>query len=337
MKQSILLVAFAALLLAGCTPKPEDTTDPGKAGKPGATTAKKYKIAVIPKGTTHEFWKSIHAGAVDAGDEFGAEIIWKGPIKEDNTTDQINQVETQVNSKVNAIVLAPLDKTALGDCVNAATNAKIPVVIIDSGIKDAKFVSFVATDNFKGGQLAGQRMVDVLGGKGKIILLRYQLGSDSTEQREAGFLDIVEKSGIQVVSKDRHAGATTESAQKEGENLINAFKKPDGTLSVDAIFCPNESSTFGMLRALQGAGLTGKVKLLGFDASKTLVDALEKGEIDSLVLQDPYTMGYKGVKAAIESLEGKKVDERIDTGETLVTKENMTKPEIDKLLHPKQI
>jgi len=338
MKHSILLVAFAALLLAGCTPKPEDSTDPGKTGKPGATTAKKYKIAVIPKGTTHEFWKSIHAGAVDAGNELGAEIIWDGPIAESEKDAQGKIVENQVNAKVDAIVLAPLDNMSLRIPVQNAIDKKIPVIIIDSGLNEVKTVSFVATDNVKGGQLAGERMVKILNGKGKVILLRYAEGSASTMDREKGFLEVVEKEkGIQVVSKDRYAGATTETAQKESENLIAAFKKADGTLSVDAIFCPNESSTFGMLRALEGANLAGKVKLLGFDASEKLVKALKDGVIDSLVLQDPYTMGYKGVKAAIETLQGKKVDERIDTGETLVTKDIMEQDAIKKLLTPKQI
>ena len=303
----------------------------------GGASAKKYTIAVIPKGTTHEFWKSVHAGAAKAGEELGVEIIWKGPLKEDDRASQIETVENFVTRRVSGIVLAPLDETALVVPVNNAVREGVPVVIIDSGLKSEDYVSFVATDNYKGGQMAGEKLAELLGHKGKVVMLRYAVGSASTDQRESGFMDAIKKHpDIQVVSSNQYGGATKDSALQASENLLAPLKS-GGTssgLSVDGIFCPNESTTFGMLRALQGVGAAGKVKFVGFDASSELVAAMKDGQIDALVVQNPMNMGYLGVKTMVQKLRGEPVEKRIDTGATLVTKQNMTEPQVAELLNP---
>ena len=178
-------------------------------------------IAVIPKGTTHEFWKSVHAGAEKAGQELGVEIIWKGPLKEDDREEQIKVVETFINMRVKGIVLAPLDDTALVPVVTDAIRAGIPVIAIDSSLKTDQIASFVATDNYRGGKLAGEHLAKLLGGKGKVVMLRYAEGSASTAEREQGFLDaIAAHKEIEVVSANQYGGATTESAFKASENLL---------------------------------------------------------------------------------------------------------------------
>lgn len=299
-----------------------------------AAEDKSLTIAVIPKGTTHEFWKSIHAGAIKAGKELDCKILWKGPLKEDDREAQIAVVESMITRGVSGIVLAPLDDTALRTPVQSAAKAGVPVVIIDSGLKSDAYVSFVATDNRVGGQRGGKRLAEVLGGKGKVIMLRYQEGSASTMEREQGFLDAMkEHPGIEVVSANQYGGATTETAYKASENLLAPFKK-EGALTVDGIFCPNESTTFGMLRALQDAGLAGKVKFVGFDSSDKLIQALEKGEINGLVLQDPTNMGYLGVKTIVAHLRGATVEKKQDTGSTVATRENMGEPDVARLLRP---
>ncbi len=164
----------------------------------GAVSAKEYTIAVIPKGTTHEFWKSIHAGAVKAEQELAAKgtvvkLFWKGPLREDDREQQIQVVENFTTRRVSGIVLAPLDSHALVNPVRSAVRAKIPVVVMDSDLKSDQYVSFVATDNFLGGQLAGEQLAKLLEGRGNVILLRYAVGSASTEAREAGFLDALKK------------------------------------------------------------------------------------------------------------------------------------------------
>jgi len=297
--------------------------------------AEELTIAVIPKGTTHEFWKSIHAGAVKAAEEIGVEIIWKGPLKEDDREAQIAEVENFISRGVAGIVLAPLDDMALRVPVMNAARSGIPVVIIDSGLKSRDFVSFVATDNKKGGKLAGKRLGELVGGKGKVVMLRYQEGSASTMNREQGFMEaIAEFPEIEVVSANQYGGATTESAYRASENLLAPLKQEEGGLGIDGIFCPNESTTFGMLRALQDGELAGKVRFVGFDSSEKLVQGLETGQIDGLVLQNPMRMGYLGVKTLVAHLRGKEVEKRVDTGVHLVTGENMKEPEMAQLLKP---
>jgi ribose transport system substrate-binding protein len=300
-----------------------------------AQDKKKITIAVIPKGTTHEFWKSVHAGANKAAKEFNVEVIWKGPLKEDDREAQISVVEDFITRGVTGICLAPLDDTALRAPVREAVKSKIPVVVFDSDLKSDEYVSFVATDNYVGGKLAGERLAKLLGGKGKVAMLRYQEGSASTANREKGFMDALKAyPEIEVISENQYGGATTESAQKASENLLSSLKGKAEGAGVDGIYCPNESTTFGMLRALQNAGLAGKVKLVGFDASAKLVEGLRNEQIHGLVLQNPIQMGYLSVKTMVDHLGGKKVEKRIDTGATMVTKENMEEPANKELLQP---
>ncbi len=294
------------------------------------------RIAVVPKGTTHEFWKAVHAGAQKAGKESNVEIVWKGPLKEDDLKAQIDVVQSFTAQGVSGIVLAPLSDKGLVASVKSAVSSKIPVVIFDSDLQGEEHVSFVATDNRKAGALAAEHLAKVLSGKGpsggKVVVLRYQEGSASTMHREEGFLDAARKAGLEIVSDNQYGGATTESAHKTSEHLLSSLK-----VAADAgfgIFTPNESTTFGMLRALQNAGLAGKVRFVGFDASDKLVDAVKKGEIDALVLQNPFEIGYLAVKTIAAHLDGKAVDKRVDTGATLVTKQNLETPEVAALLKP---
>ena len=298
---------------------------------------KSYTISVIPKGTTHEFWKSIHAGAVKAQEELAAqgvkvEVIWKGPLREDDREQQIQVVENFIVQKVDGIVLAPLDSRALIRPVTSAVRAKIPVMIIDSALNSQQPASYIATDNFKGGQIGGEHLGKLLNGRGRIILLRYQVGSASTEQREAGFLDVMKKKypQIEILSDNQYAGATRESAYQAAQNLLNRFSK-----KVDGVFAPCEPVTIGMMMALKGIGRTGgDVKLVGFDAGTQSVEGLVKGDIQGLVVQNPVRMGYLGVITMVQHLQGKKVDKVIDTGVHLVTKANMDEPLMKELLNP---
>src|SRR5262249_24774655 len=251
------------LVSAACAPK---STNP---------QPDKLTIAVIPKGTSHLFWQSVHAGAQKAATELGVDIVWRGPLREDDRDSQVSEVDGFVSRGVSGIVLAPLDESALVTSVSNATRSKIPVVIFDSGLKGTEYVSFVATDNLKGGRLAGDHLAKLLNGKGKVAMLRYAEGSNSTSLREQGFLDAMkENPGIEVVSSNQYAGADVEGAYKKSEGLLSRFKSSDGTQGIDGVFCPNESTTVGMLRALEDNGRAGKVRFVGFDSSGILVKGL---------------------------------------------------------------
>jgi ribose transport system substrate-binding protein len=323
MPRALLSLCVILTLFAGCKQEKSGSTAQN-------SSAAKPQIAVIPKGTTHEFWKSVQAGAIKAGDEFNFEIIWKGPVKEDDRASQMQVVQEFVADKVAGIVLAPLDDTALLNPVRAAGRESIPVVVIDSALKGEAgkdFVSFVATDNRKGGEMGGDQLAKLLNNKGKVVLLRYSVGSASTNERETGFLDAMKKHPeMEVISSDRYGGATVDSAKTAALNMIDTLKQADG------IFCPNESSTVGMLLALQETGLAGKVRFVGFDQTPPLIKALKKGDVQALVAQDPFKMGYTGVKTLVQHIKGEKVDPRIDTGVALITGENVDSPEIQKVL-----
>ena len=289
-------------------------------------------IAVIPKGTTHVFWQSVHAGAVKAEREIpGIKVIWQGPLREDDHNSQISIVQNHVAKGTDAIVLAPSDARAMRNAVHAANVRKIPVVIIDSDIErqGIKIVSYIATDNYKGGQMAAEKMNQLLGGKGNVIMMRYAVGSASTEAREKGFMDTIAKfPGIKVISSNQYAGATSETAMQTAGNIMSAQKDFQG------FYAPNESSVFGMLRALQNHGLAGKVKVVGFDASAKMIEAMKAKEVDALVTQDPFKIGYEGVKAAVAALKGEKVPARLDTGCAVVTLENLNDPAIKAMIQP---
>ncbi len=308
------------------------------AAAPLLNAAEAYKIAVIPKGTTHEFWKSINAGAVKAEREINAaagheavKIIWKGPLKEDDREQQVQVVENFVGRIVNAIVIAPLDRRELVAPVVGAFKAKIPVIVIDSGLETKAIASYVSTDNREGGRIAGRQLGKLLGGKGNIIMLRLQVGSASTEEREEGFLEAIKKDfpAIKILSSDQHAGASRDTAKQASENLLNRFGK-----QLNGIFTSNESATAGMLLAVRDAGLAGKVKFVGFDSGETLNAGLMSGHIDGLVVQNPMRMGYLGVKTAYAILKGENVPPMIDTGVGFVTKANFNDPAMAEMVRP---
>lgn len=318
----------------------------GLLGGCGGEDAGTLNIAVVPKGLTHEFWKSIHAGALQAEKELRTEgvdvsIDWQGPNKESDREQQIKIVENQIGMGTDAIVLAPLDARALIRPVLEAYKNNRPVVIIDSGleIEEDRYVSFIATDNFEGGRQGGERVADLIDERMDsepsfrpgIILLRYDLGHASTDARERGFLELIEERGLSsaILSSNQYAGATRESGQMKAEALLNQYRE-----EVNAIFCPNESSVYGTLQALRRTGLLGKVFLVGFDATPALVKALRVGELHGLVLQDPVRMGYLGVRAAVDALKGIEQDKRVDTGAWVATPENMDEPEISLRLSP---
>ena len=214
---------------------------------------------MIPKGTSHVFWQSIHAGAEKAAQELDVDVIWRGPLREDDRASQVAEVEGFITRGVSGIVLAPLDEAALVGPVSEAARANIPVVVIDSGLKSSDYVSFVATDNRKGGRMAADGLAKLLPKGGNVVMLRYAEGSASTTEREEGFLEEIGKHpGIQVVSSNQYGGADVEGAYKKSEAMLHRFRRPDGSLSIDGIFTANESTTLAMLRVLQDSGWAGQ-------------------------------------------------------------------------------
>ncbi|HTM56644.1 MAG TPA: substrate-binding domain-containing protein [Pirellulales bacterium] len=323
MRTTRIVVSLIALALAsGCADRSDKT----------GASRDKLLIAVVPKATSHEFWKSVHAGAVEGEKQAGVEIIWKGPITESDREAQINLLQDFIAQGVSGICLAPLDSQALQPVVREAKTAGVPVLIFDSGLDDlGDAISFVATDNFHGGEIAGRHLGKLLGGKGRVIVLRYNVGSQSSHEREEGCLAALAKEfpAIEVISSNEYAGDTADKALVKSQQLLLTFGD-----RVDGVFTPAQHVSTGMLRALEEQNLAGKVKFIGFDPGPELVTALAAGKMHGLVLQDPVRMASLAVTTMAAHLRGEKVAPRISTGETLATPENMNEPAIQKLLNP---
>ena len=311
-------ILFCTLFLTGCN----------------KTKNSKLRIAVIPKGTTHEFWKMGEAGAKKAGNELGIDIIWKGPQKESDRAGQIKVVENFITQGVDGIALAPLDDKALVRSVTEAKNAGIKVAVWDSGLDESAgdaVISSVMTNNFAAGQDCGKRLAMLMNGSGKVLMLRHAVNHDSTTKREEGFLDGIKKTapGIELLSIDQRGGVSIDEAMKVSESLLNQFGD-----QVDGVFTPNESTTQGMLRALDQAGLAGKFPFVGFDTNEALLRGLKDKKVSALAVQDPFQMGYTAVRNIFNSIQQKPFEANVDTGAVLLDLENIDTEEVQKIINP---
>lgn len=315
MRIRALCALVAVALLAACgggTPDREDT----------------YTIAVIPKGLGHQFWNTVRAGAEAAGEELGATIVWIGPSRETEVARQIGIVTDMITRGVDAIVMAACDETALIRPIQQAVDAGIPVVTIDSGVNSDLPVSFIATDNIAGAAAAADTLAEMIGGEGAVALLPFVKGAATSELREQGFLEaIAAYPDIELV-----ATLYTQSDVARAMDATNDILASNPNLR--GIFAANEPGCLGAMRALQNAGKSGEVILVAFDASEDQITALENDRVQALIVQNPFAMGYLGVETAIAAIHGEEVEARIDTGVTVVTRENLNDPDIQELLFP---
>jgi ribose transport system substrate-binding protein len=309
MRTFFWIAAAVSVLLSGCNREHRRT------------------IAVIPKGNSDLFWQSVHGGAVKAGRETGVDILWDGPASEADFTLQIQIVDAMINRHVDAIALAPTDRQALVTVVDRAATRHVPVLIFDSAIDTQHFISQIATNNYKAGQMTGERMGKILNGKGKVIIVAVKPGAASTEDREKGFEDVIHQKfpAIQIVDK-RYGMALVAQAMTVTENMLTAHTDLDG------IFASNESSTIGAAQALRGRARN--IKFVGFDWSPTLLDDLKSGMLDSLVIQDPFNMGYQTVMAAVRHLQGQPVTKIVDLDPRLIDRNNLSAPDVQAQIHP---
>ncbi len=285
-------------------------------------------IGVVPKGASHLFWQTIHAGSLMAAEEFDFDVSWNAPQLEVDSSRQIQIVENLISRRVDGIVLAPVDDEALVAPVERAAAQGIPVAIFDSAINTDQIISFVATDNYQAGVMAGQRMGEILGGQGKVGIIGFMPGSASTVKREDGFLEALKQfPGIEMVGL-RYNMSDRAKAMAETENLMTAH--PD----LAGLFADNESSTDGTVRAVKQRGMTDQVKIVGFDSSEELINELKAGAMDSIVVQDPFRMGYECTKAMANHIGGQEVARELDSGSYLVTRDNVDDPEIQKVVFP---
>jgi ribose transport system substrate-binding protein len=330
-----MMVLLILGTLAACGQKPAEPPS-GSANKEAATQTsltagarRQLDIAVIPKGLTHQFWLTVKAGAEAAAKEFGVKIVWQGPAKETEVDRQISIVEDMISRKVNAIVMAACDENALIGVIKKATDAGIPVVTIDSGVKSDIPVSFVATDNIAGAKAAAQALAQLIGKEGKVGLIPFVSGAGTSEMREQGFKEGIAAFPNVKLAATLYSQSDAAQAMAVTEDMMTSH--PD----LKGVFAASEPSVVGAAQAVKAAGKAGQIKLVGFDASDKEISDLKDGTIQALVVQNPFKMGYEGVKAAVDCLQNKPVEKRIDTGVTVVTMENLNDPEVQKLLYPR--
>ena len=321
-------VGLAIVLLAmGCGSK-QGAQAPEGSQAAASQGLGRYEIAVVPKGLSHQFWLTVKAGAEAAGEAFDASIVWQGPSKETEIDKQISIMEDLISSKVDAIVMAACDENALTRVIKKAMDAGIPVVTIDSGVKSDLPVSFVATDNIAGAKAAARELARIIGEQGEVGLIPFIPGAATSEMREQGF-----KEGIQAFPKVKLVSTLyCQSDAAKGMNVTQDMMTANPNLK--GIFAANEPGATGAAQAIKAAGKAGAIKLVAFDAAEEEIAALKDGSVQALVVQNPFQMGYRGVKAAIDHLNGKTVPKRIDTGVTVVTLANFDEPQVQEILYP---
>jgi ribose transport system substrate-binding protein len=295
----------------------------------GCQRSSKKVIGVISKGQAHQFWQSIHAGAVSASRDYGVDILWNGPADERDISRQIQIVESMVTRRVDGLAVAPAERTALVQPIEAAVKSGIPVMIYDSGLDATDYLSFVATNNYEAGQMAARKLGTLLNGKGKVIAINHMPGSASSMNRETAFTVTIGKEfpGIQIVGS-QYGMADRANVLAVTENLLAAH--PD----IDGVFASTESSSVGAALALKARGLAGKVRFVAFDSSPDLVQDLRDGAIDALVAQDPFKIGYKAVQLLAEKLRGHTPPKKVDLSAIVITRDDLAKPEIKAMLFP---
>ncbi len=295
-------------------------------------------IAVIPRGDTDDFSKAVHAGAEKAAAEAGLKLLWKAPNPQDPAADQIKLMQEFVDLRVKGIVLSPMNAVGTAPLmVQAKAQAKasnIPLALFDASLKDPDLVSVIGSDNFAAGKMAGDFLIRNIGDWGTVIMLRATQGQARTTAREQGFLDsVVAFKRIKVASSDQFGGPTVDTAFAASEKLLTANKGPDG-LTIHGVFCPNETTALGMLRALQAGGFAGKVRFVTFGGAPQIMAAIKEGTVDGTVLEDPVGIGYSAVKTMADHLAGKKVSARVDTISQMIGRENLEAQQTKELLNP---
>ena len=328
---AIVGFCLSAALFGGCG-KPPEARPPEPAQKP-------VTIAVIPKATTHSFWQAVESGARKAAQELRVQMKWQGPVDDSKIEEQISILNELVASGVNGIVLSPCDDKALAPHVRAAMKKGIPVVIFDSpldGRAGVDFVNLVATQNRQAGEVAADTLAGLIEKNrkhdGKILFVRFTEGSASTRLREEAFAERIAQKGSLSIAVQQFTDGSSAGAQSVAETLLgNAIQ--DNAVAVDGIFASNGTcgeGTLAAVKALQEKGVRFEGSFVAFDDTKPLVESLEAGLVDALVVQDAYKIGYLGVKSLVDHLNKKPVEPFINTGVTVRTASPAASPAEEK-------
>lgn len=305
---------------------PEDAQEPEDSQEDTSNAGQTFGLVVMS--TNSDYWLTLKDGAQEAVDKVGGELIFTGPADNNDVQGQVALVENLINSKVDAILLTPLDSDALVAPVEKAMDAGIPVIIIDSAVNTENYTSFIATDNIAGGNMAMEKLIELVDGSGEVVVVNALAGIPSNDARGIGAEEYAKGFEDIVVLEQQHCLDQAE-ALSYTENVLTANPNLKG------IFGTFNRGALGAAQAILNKGKEGEVKLVAFDADPDEIRLLEEGTIDALVVQQPYEMGRMGIEFAIKALNGEDVSKTVAPDVILATKENMNDPEVYKVLFPK--
>jgi ribose transport system substrate-binding protein len=313
------LVGAMALVVAatGCS-----KSDGGKTGGD-----KKPYVALVSKGFRHQFWQSVKAGAEQAGKDFNVTVTFEGAQEEGNVEQQIQLLQTVLNKHPDAVGFAAIDSQAAGPLMQQAKNDKIPVIAFDSGVDSDVPVTTAATDNLAAAAEAAKRMAELIGHEGKIAMVVHDQTSVTGVHRRDGFKDYMTKNEPNIKIVDIQYSGDPLKATDLAKAIIAA--NPD----LKGMYGSNEGAAIGVVHAVQELGITGKLKVVGFDSGKDQIDAIKSGLMSGAITQNPYGIGYETVKAAVQIIQGKSVAKTIDTGYYWYDKTNIADPKIAAVLY----
>ncbi|MBO0827343.1 MAG: ABC transporter substrate-binding protein [Streptosporangiales bacterium] len=320
-------VLAAALLVAGCGGVKKHESGGGGTNK--ATGP--IKLAVVPKAVGFSFWEDAHKGAVCAASkQKDVKVTWDGVTAETDVSGQVDLLQNFLTSGVDGLVYAATDAKTLYNVTKSAEDKKVPVVNIDSGTDpQPKDVPVYATDNIAAAQKVPDLIAKKLGNKGgKVAFIPFQAGTITNDQRTQGFKDGLKKHPELKLVATQSSQSDVNTALRVTHDIITAH--PD----LNAIFAANEPGVIGAAQAVKQAGKAGKITIIGWDAAPDEVKGVQTGEIDALVVQNPFRMGYDSVNGIVGKIRKGTQPRNEDTGVTFVTKQNMTSPDVKALLKP---
>lgn len=320
LRKKTLFICFFVIysfLISSCSNK-DELNDPRET---------KY-IDFIVKNQGRDYWAAMRVGAEAAAREFNVSLNFTAPYDEMSIEGQIELVNEAIGRAADAIIIAAIDYNKLAEVTEKAYDSKIPVIITDSQVNTKKINSYIATDNYSAGRMAGKKLLELTGKGSNIAIVNFIKGAKNAEQREEGVLSVISDSATTKVVAKEYSYSNEQQAYEITKKLINNQKELDGIAAL------NDTTAEGVAQAIEELGLSGKIKLVAFDSSSEEIEYIERGVIQATVIQKPFNMGYLSVKYAAMAARGEKIPENIDTGSILIDKQSMYLPENQKFVFP---
>ena len=281
--------------------------------------AERHRVAMVVKSTHTEFWLSVFAGAEAAAAEYNVELTMAGPATEEDYVTQNRMIEAAVAGGTEALIFSAIDYEENAAAIDAAAQAGVKIISIDSGVSSDQVSTYIGTDNFAAGRMAAQAALDRVEGPLRVGLVNYDEGTANGQERERGVRAALAESGRAQVAASVNTLVEAGRAQTDAAALL--AQNPE----VNVLVAFNEPTSVGAARAVEELGLEDEVFLVAFDSNVETIEGLQTGSVDALIVQNPYAMGYLGVESAHMLLSGRggELEPTVDTSTQVVYRSNM--------------